>query len=145
MKFENVSKFIGHASADFTSRHYWVTTPDDLISSMNIGWFVGPISQAAINQDKCNSSSYVSGLQTEQIVKIATTIAEGCKAKKMLDNAVSIMTPDQIKSMESLWTEDAKNDVKNETQEIMTNIANAAATTITTTYSTPSSTVQYNN
>ena len=54
---DNVAKFIGHSNPLVTTRHYWVTTPAELVSSMNISWLVNPILNPQKSNDDANTSS----------------------------------------------------------------------------------------
>lgn len=130
---DNVAKFIGHSNPITTAQHYWVTTPAELVASMNISWLVGPaIMSLNSSNDKevalNSTSSSTSGPTLKQIQKIAVTIAEGLKAKEKLNHAVSLMSKEQLEVMETMWGEQAKEHVANNTKNIMIEIAEAAST-----------------
>lgn len=118
---DNVAKFIGHENPITTAKHYWVTTPDDLVSSMNINWLVG---NPTINSN--DSNSVTTGPNIKQIQQIATCIAEGFKAQERLNHAISVMTRDQIELMESMWGMESKERVAINTKNMMIKIAEAS-------------------
>jgi site-specific recombinase XerD len=129
---ENVSKFIGHKNPAVTASHYWVTTPNELVASMNISWLVGPVvcRQKSFDENNKNfdantqdHNSGASGPSPAQIERIATSIAEGFKAQERLTHAVSLMTPQQLEKMELLWTEESRNNVALKTRNVMIAIA----------------------
>ena len=127
---ENVSKFIGHKNPAVTASHYWVTTPNELVASMNISWLVGPAGvrngcaqqvQNVLNDDNLTSSA--GGPSPAQIQRIATAIAEGFKAQERFKHAVSLMTSKQLEEMEALWTEESRQNVAIKTRDVMIAIA----------------------
>lgn len=109
---DNVAKFIGHANPITTAQHYWVTTPAELVASMNTSWLTSPPFQ---------------DLDVEQMHKIAINTAEGIKAQERLIHALSIMSPEQIKKMEKMWDKDTDQSVAARTKEIISKIIKASS------------------
>jgi hypothetical protein len=120
---DNVAKFIGHSSSAITAKHYWTPTQSHLIEAMNMSWLVGGTKTVS-----------ESTTDTTQMRKIVNHILEGLKAKKQLENAVSIMSEEQKNKMEELWNPECEEEITSEARNIIADIIKMNSTIGTSSY-----------
>jgi integrase len=115
---ENVSKFIGHSSAAVTAKHYWVPTQQDLLKNMNMQWLLGENNLKNLDDKTLASISS----KTIQLEKITSALMEGFMAKERLTHAITLMTPEQLETMDKLWSNESKMNVSKNVRNIIADI-----------------------
>lgn len=117
---DHVSKFLGHSCSSITAKHYWVPTQEDLVKNMNMSWLLG--------NGCANGTSTISSDQTTVMQQFASHIFEGMKAKKQLEQLISLSSSNTLKKLDMMWTQEVSDDVFSQTRAILANITNMSTT-----------------